>query len=205
MRSRQAGWVLVLVFAALGALLVVSLQTARGDVVQWLVQDGGNGHFYEPVTTAPPGVSWSVAKAAAESAGGYLVTITSAQESAFVFSLVTDPKYWVSGGGNVFGLWLGGYQGENSPEPNGGWRWVSGEPWIFTAWAAGEPNNQGGNENVLSYMGKGIAAPTWNDGVDVQPTNPASPGYIIEYIPEPATLSLLALGVAALMARRKKN
>ena len=44
-----------------------------------------NGHIYEYVSAS--GISWSDAAAAALAAGGYLATITSAEEKSFVFGL----------------------------------------------------------------------------------------------------------------------
>jgi len=26
-------------------------------------------------------------------------------------------------------------------EPDGGWQWITGEPWVYTNWDIGEPNN----------------------------------------------------------------
>jgi hypothetical protein len=52
------------------------------EAVQWT-----NGHSYLAVLA--PGVSWDAAEAQCEAHGGYLVTITSAEENAFVFSLVS--------------------------------------------------------------------------------------------------------------------
>ena len=48
--------------------------------------------------------------------------------------------------------WLGGFQDLTSPnysEPSGGWTWVTGEPWSYTNWFPGEPNNTGGGEDYL--------------------------------------------------------
>src|SRR5438034_10728326 len=104
-----------------------------------------NGHHYQAVRVAGA-ISWDDARAAAQSltyAGfpGHLVTFTSATEHDFVarnvFSTVAPTDQ----------LWLGGYQDGSAPdylEPRGGWRWVTGEPWSYTAWEAGEPNNYGG-------------------------------------------------------------
>ena len=55
---------------------------ARAAWAQW----AGNGHFYQVVAVADP-ITWPEAQAAAAGAGGYLATITSAEENAFVISL----------------------------------------------------------------------------------------------------------------------
>ena len=76
--------------------------------------------------------TWPEAKKAAEAAGGHLATITSQQEWDIVYALKDKGAQQV---------YLGGYQPAGSQEPNGGWSWVTGEPWSFTAWFPGEPNN----------------------------------------------------------------
>ena len=55
--------------------------------------------------------------------GGYLATITSAEENAFVFALIRDnPALWAHRpSGNSFGPWIGGYQPAGSSEPADGW------------------------------------------------------------------------------------
>lgn len=128
--------------------------------IQWAVSEGGNGHWYQVAQTPGP-VNWEVADQAARQAGGYLATITSAAENAFVASLVANPAYWVEVG-NSFGPWLGGYQPPGSPEPNGDWRWVTGEPWGYTNWAPGEPNNSD-EEDYLQFGGTAGPGSKWND------------------------------------------
>ena len=191
----------------LWSILVPGL--ALADLFQWRVEDGGNGHFYEPVSVPLSGIAWSTSYQAAVSAGGYLATLTSAEENTFVFNLIKDrPEFWYSGGGNIFGPWLGGYQIAGSAEPDEGWRWVTEEPWAFTRWGVGEPNNQGGNEDVLEYIGLGgVIEDTWNDGWGEAPVgwDPPILGYIVEYVPEPATLSLLALGVGSVWLKRRRQ
>jgi hypothetical protein len=139
------------------ALLWVPVVPAQK--AQW----SGNGHYYEAVLNK---VSWDDANAQAQSKGGYLATITSADENQFVYGLIAvDDRYWtIDGAGNNEGAWLGGYQPKDSAEPSGGWTWVTGEPFSYTNWASGEPNNNGGNENQLIFFSLGATkSPTWND------------------------------------------
>ena len=134
----------------IGSLLVVTTSNAQ-QVVQWQVKDGGNGHWYTADTAYR---RWAVAQSRASARGGHLATPTSAAENAFVVSV----RAMVG----VDRPWLGGFQDRSAPdysEPAGGWRWVTGETWAYTAWAAIEPNNQG-NEDWLHF---GDNAGAWND------------------------------------------
>jgi len=113
---------------------------AAGDWVQW----PGNGHSYT-VVLEPLGISWSDANVAAQALGGQLASITSVEESAFVFNLIDDPQYWRSHVSFTdvefnIGPWIGGFQPAESEEPSSGWQWTTGEPFEFTAWFEGEPN-----------------------------------------------------------------
>ena len=115
--------------------------SAPSEWVQWDVSSGGNGHWYKPVPGFP-GITWTLANELAQAEGGYLATITSAEENAFVFSLVAnDPQYW-NFCCNYSGAALGGLQQEGAPEPAGGWYWITGEPWTYSNWYPGQPNNR---------------------------------------------------------------
>jgi hypothetical protein len=115
--------------------------SAPSEWVQWEVSSGGNGHWYKPVPGFP-GITWTFANELAQAEGGHLATITSAEENAFVFSLVAnDPQYW-NFCCNYSGAALGGLQREGAPEPAGGWHWVTGEPWTYSNWYPGQPNNR---------------------------------------------------------------
>jgi hypothetical protein len=115
--------------------------SAPSEWVQWDVSSGGNGHWYKPVPGFP-GLTWTLANELAQAEGGYLATITSAEENAFVFSLVAnDPQYW-NFCCNYSGAALGGLQQEGAPEPAGGWYWVTGESWTYSNWYPGQPNNR---------------------------------------------------------------
>src|SRR5438552_3502023 len=102
---------------ALSTLSAVSAptvaQTPLGPPVTWSVAAGGNGHSYQ-VFGAPGGISWSMSSFIATSAGGYLATITSAAENAFVFSLIggVGPLWTPNAGGvGAYGPWIGGAYG----------------------------------------------------------------------------------------------
>jgi hypothetical protein len=115
--------------------------SAPSEWVQWDVSSGGNGHWYKPVPGFP-GINWTLANELAQAAGGHLATITSAEENAFVFSLVAnDPQYW-NFCCNYSGAALGGLQLEGAPEPAGGWYWITGESWTYSNWYPGQPNNR---------------------------------------------------------------
>jgi hypothetical protein len=156
---------------------VVEYETYKSESVRW----SGNGHSYQAVATAKP-ISWSEANDAAEQAGGYLVTITSAEENEFVFSLVNDAKYWILGVDFNHGPWLGGSRMPGAPEPDEGWSWVTGEPFAYTAWLSGEPTGiwGGKSEDRLNYLSvSGTRTATWND--EVKDGWGFDMSYVIEY------------------------
>ncbi len=146
----------------------------------WPVAAGGNDHTYQ-VVAVPELIPWTSADRAATLAGGYLVTITSQAENEFVYAASIDS--FVLAVGNHYGPWLGGYQLPGSMEPAGGWVWVTGEPFEYTAWASGEPSQTAGplNEDRLHYLGHGGPAPTWNDQTNVLEFGPMA--YVVEYDP----------------------
>jgi len=143
---------------------------------QWKTSDGGNGHYYKAVAVTN-GVTWTEADKIARAEGGYLATITSGEESAFVLKVVSYPQFFSAANGT--GLALGGFQQDGAKEPDGGWCWVTGEPWNYSRWVPGQPDNYGGQEDRLSYF-SGISrtpAATWND---VNRNLKELAGYVIE-------------------------
>jgi hypothetical protein len=125
------------------SLLSVSLVQAA-EWFQWEPEDGGNGHLYAVVKVAE-GISWPEADAEAlrENPCSHLATITSIEESDFIAKLVRQ-SFGVDlmelqqtlGGG-----WIGGIQASGAVGSADGWRWVTQEPFVFTRWNAGEPND----------------------------------------------------------------
>ena len=151
------------------------------------------------------GISWDDAQAEAVLQGGYLATMASEEENEFVFSLIDDPEYW-SFTAYVCGPWIGGFQPPGTPEPAEGWEWISGEPFTYTNWYTGEPNdNWGGGEDYLHFSGGWGNPPSssWNDLNQSQGVYPVV-AYVIESaVPEPATLMLLAVGGLLVTGRRR--
>lgn len=195
------------------ATVVFSACAASASPVAWTVGSGGNGHSYE-VVIAAGGIDWNDAKIAAEGLGGYLATIESASENDFVHALTLISGAWYVDCCNSFGPWIGGIQAAGSPEPAGGFGWVTGEAWSYTNWASSEPSNAfaGGSrpEEAVHYFGYGgnNFAKTWNDF----PRDEAfyTRSYVVEYdaVPLPASVAFLGLAVGALAwlgARRTKQ
>lgn len=185
--------------SVLAMFLVISLfGRAQATLIEWSITDGGNGHFYEAIA-APEPITWDVANEAATAAGGYLVTITSQAENDFVFNLIDEPIYWYPSL-NLRGPWIGGFQPEGSPEPDGGWSWITGEPFIYSNWDSGQPSEwNNNNENRIHFGNKAYRTSTWND---VPQDFPEVISYVIE-VPEPGTILLLGMSGLALLRRRR--
>jgi hypothetical protein len=206
----------ILIFFVLLLLLPAGMTVAAP--VGWTDSDG-NTHYYELINAD---VTWNQARSQANAMSyngwqGHLATVTSAAENLF---LTAD-----LGGGETENLlhyhWIGGFQPSGSPEPGGGWSWVTGEPFAYNNWGGEknddgtitrwEPNNSFGTEDRIVYDGGFLPdGKCWND-LTGDPTWTTS-GYIVEYdglsdtakIPEPATMLLLGLGLAGVAGMRRK-
>lgn len=137
---------------------------------QTVVCDPATNHCYE-VVTAPSGISWPSAKAAAAAKtyngfAGHLVTITSQAETAFL----------VANGLAPMAYWIGGSQPLGQTGAASSWSWVTGEPFTYTNWATGEPNDFYGpaTEQYLEFWSP---AGKWND----QNNTFLQGGYVVEY------------------------
>ena len=121
-----------------------------GDVL-WNNGEDGNGHAYIVVSDS---MTWHQAEAAAQTyrfggQTGYLATITSAQENAFIYNNLPSANRT-------------GWLGATDEAVEGTWRWQTGpeagDLLSYTNWSAGEPNNQS-NEDCMQFVTGG----QWND------------------------------------------
>lgn len=153
----------MLVCASIGC----SAYAQNSTVAQWPAASRGNDHYYAAVRW-PDGesASWPRSRDRAVQMQGHLATVTSQDEAEFILRLCDSDVFWsLDDPGNAFGPWLGGTQPAGSVEPDGGWRWITDEPWAYTNWLQGEPNNLIGNENSL-HMFAAAGSPRgafWND------------------------------------------
>jgi hypothetical protein len=138
--------------------------------------NGTNGHFYRPIST---GTTYTNARAAAlnttfKGQTGYLVTITSADEDAFIFNNVPQGNIWFALTDEVVeGQWridAGPERGTLIKTSNG--QTAGNIVGQYNNWAGGEPNNAG-NEDYAVTKWNGSQ---WND----LPNNFSCP-YVIEY------------------------
>ena len=168
------------------ASLLLGAATASAAPVVWNSGAGANGNTYDLVFD--PNASWDAARAAAQAAGGDLVTIESQAEQDFVESILTSNSaltgaYW-------FGL---------QETTEGVFQNVNGNALGYTNWAPNEPDNAAGNEsvgqilwsdpnlplpdpNALARQGRWNDAPTvgFEGGVNQVPSDTFRAGYLIE-------------------------
>lgn len=147
-----------------------------------IVQFEGNGHYYEYIADA---VDWQEAKDAAESStylgmDGYLVTISSKQENAFIAELIAGRS----------GVWIAGKLDAES----GIWSWAGGPEKKQAFWSGaadgeavegrysnfwtenGEPDNLSSDDRAEYPDPDGEYEGRWRDS-----DGAASVPYIIEY------------------------
>ena len=145
--------------------------------VAWNHPDGTT-HYYLPIAV-PHGITWDAAQDSAGVLDGYLATITSADEDAFVYGLIDSSGYWRERGAGVLaGPWIGGYQLEGSAEPEGGWFWITAEEFSYSNWTSTQPDERNNtNQNRIHFgESQGGRVPTWDDQGASQELN----GFVVE-------------------------
>ena len=143
---------------AVALAVLLAFLDARSVTASTILQSATlNDHHYVLVQFESGDRTWASAQAdvAALLGPAYgLATITTAEEDEFIRVLV---------GGRGWDWWVGGYQSPLSePGADKGWRWTTGEPFAYTNWCSGEPNDAGipGREQHLALDFGGSC---WND------------------------------------------
>ena len=154
-RKKKRRPLLIALAAAVMALVVAGVWFYRETRPPYpgAEQCSSNGHWYK-VVDVPEGISWEEAHERAIDMGGHLLTVTDQQESDFVIRRLKDQKYWYVNpiGVHNLGPWLGAIQLDGSREPDGGWRWITGEPFLYSAWHIdNQPEHSQPNDGLSPY------------------------------------------------------
>jgi hypothetical protein len=136
---------------------VVSAAVA-GEAVQWRVEDGGNGHWYQVVLQRRP---FAESANHAISVGGYLAEIDSSAENSFCFGLASaDLAAWYL---PTVGFGQGPYVGSHRVS-TGEWVHLSGASIGHSGWCSGQPDDYGGSQSVATYWAPtGQPSSCWDD------------------------------------------
>ncbi|RUS60874.1 hypothetical protein EGN72_06735 [Pseudorhodobacter sp. E13] len=155
------------------------------EPIQSFTRPEGDTHYYEVVLVDSMNVSWVQAAILAQAEGGYLASITTPEENAFLFGLVDDDKYYWQFPDDYtsdshyrikIGPFLGGVRVSDTEDSLDGWQWLSGEEWTYSNWAQNlndgvidrdprdntQPNGKG-NQNVMGFGELNVPVPTWGD------------------------------------------
>jgi hypothetical protein len=141
------------------AVLAAVAGVSHGQqAVQWRVEDGGNGHWYQVLPPIIPAVFPEDAFLVATSLGGHAASVTSPEENAFCCSVAEQ---------QVVLLGIRKEKGTNA----GGW--VTGEAWSFNGWWSDAPWWNGEGNNVGERWG--LLHPDWPEcrWQDIGPTQEA--------------------------------
>ena len=140
--------------------------------------NGVNGHFYRPIST---GTTYTAARAASllttfKGQTGYLLTLTSSSEDAFIQANVPQTNIWFAATDEVIdGRWVidaGPEKGTVMKTSNG--QTAGNISGVYNNWAGGEPNGYNHSEDYAVTKWGGQS--TWND-LSNNWNNP----YVIEY------------------------
>ncbi|MEZ6072059.1 MAG: lectin-like protein [Pirellulales bacterium] len=191
-------------------MVVLAAATISGATEKefvWLPSNGGNGHIYRFVLPDEDmNVTWEQAKIASSlmdrfSVPGHLATITSSEENDFIrFQTAYLMQPIIPGVIESDKAWMG----LSDTAIEGQYEWITGEPFVFSAWFDGEPNNYGGDEDYVTYsnlqLANGGVSFGWND--EMNSVTRGRVGYLAEFdvfVPEPASSLFVMLTLLSLL------
>ena len=140
-----------------------------------------DGHLYDAVAEAG-GINWADARTAAEgmtsgTCQGYLASITSAEENAFILLNFQGGVPMIGG----TGYWIGGFEDLGSADPAEGWMWVSGETFDYADWASAPAQPDGFlTQDAIRFVGSTEGFTPTVNWEDAEGTT-TSPGYVVEF------------------------
>lgn len=123
-----------------GLSLDLWVQGERTDIRFNMNSESKKTHVYAIISG---NLNWDEARIACEKLGGYLAVITDAAENTFILGMF----------GSGVNPWIGAYADDSRQ-----WHWITSEPFEFSSWNYGEPNNEKGQETYLGFYNGG-----WND------------------------------------------
>jgi hypothetical protein len=156
-RSNRNQAALASLAVRIAAAILAASATGRAQSLSW-TPDPTQSRWYAEAR-APS--SWSAAESFARSFGGHLATVRSQPVNDWLTQAFLQSPFPYSY------HWIGAFQNLQSPhysEPFGGWEWASGEPYAFTNWEAGQPDDAGGNQHFARTST--TFAGSWADDTD---------------------------------------
>ena len=194
--------------AAVGTLALMSALAATPLAAQaGVVYDAADNVWYEAVYTGPTGTTWSDAAAQAAALGGFLASPTDASQNSFVYSLVTDPKYWtgLSINSDRLGPWLGIHSTTSGTE-NFVYSGSGSALGAFHPWGPNQPDGYGGGVQAVDFYAFANEGSTWGDTPEEGVAGfPLPTGFVVQFsaapIPESSSLAMLLAGLALVAAK----
>lgn len=200
-------------FTPLSVIAVVSLFAAPIAAQAQIAHDTADNIWYEAVYTGPVGTTWNAAAAQAAAMGGFLASPTDASQNSFVYSLVTDPKYWtgISINSDRLGPWLGIYSTSAGSE-NFVYSGSGDALGPYQPWGPSQPDGYGGGTQAVDFYAFASEGPTWGDTPEDGVAGFDLPqGFVVQFsaepVPEASELAMLVSGLAlaSALARRRRT
>ena len=144
-------------FFVVAAVTSIAVPALAQEPVQWRVEDGGNGHWYD---RSEMGLRWPEAEELARARGGLLASMTSAQEVQFIRSVYSSVTMWIGA--------------RRHPDNFNVFMWIDGSPWNYQYWRPMEPSGCNPCGSALYVMQDATSG--WDDTGYVVNGDPANPG-----------------------------